>query len=584
MKTNSFQFISRHRDHLLQIISVLTLLFSVSAFLFYVKDDTYITFRFSRNLVEWGEIAFNRGVRVEGYTNFLWMIILTIPAMLKTDMVIFAKTVSLLFSAGAVYFVWKISSFLNKDTSDGYLSSFSSAMIFASGTSLALWTMSGLENGLFMFLILAGIYYTASSKKIFGAVFLTLSCMTRPEGHLFLIAGAGIIAIRTFKERRITKQDIIWALIPFTALGIYHVFRYTYFGSLMPNTFLVKGSPRLDDVFRINTVNGFSIEGASVEYIKGFLDFNFNKFPVLLSFAALMTRDRKRLLMNLFFLLIVAAFFIYHIRIGRDSMIFYRLFLPAMPFIAILSVEGIKNIASLVQIPHNFSRFAPIVLTVPLCAGMLLFTHADENSFLNSYMDKSQRSHQELGHYLNEHAKQGETVAFQDMGGTPYIAKEISFFDTIGIVDPWMGKELGKIKYNPFLRNEKMNTPAGKAEILEFSSKFRDHLFNEVDPERVVFIAYSPKPDGKNMSEALKSIDTNLIRNRNVRPEKYSNELVIDENSAKTAESLFAPYLAGNKYYHGLYSDSRFSNRYKLESYWRRTEGYWIVLFKKFPL
>lgn len=581
MKTNKYPALQKYREHFAFLIPFLVLAVSVSAFLNYIKDDTFITFRFSRNLVEWGEIAFNHGTRVEGYTNFLWMVILSIPVIFKIDQTVFAKIVSFIFSTGAVFYLFKTVSFLNRESRLGIISSVSTAVIFASGTSFALWTMSGLENGLFMFLILAGIYYTISSKNLAGSVFLTLSCMTRPEGHLFLAAGAIIVAAIAIRERKISKNHLIWALIPATVLGIYHIFRYTYFGSLMPNTFLVKGSPELDDVFRISFSGGFSIEGASVEYIKGFLDFNFNKYLILISFASLLTLKKELLLRNLFFMSIIAVFFLYHVKIGRDSMIFYRLFLPAVPFIAILAVEGVKNIAALLRFSSDSSQWAPVFIAVPACAGMMFFTHSEENRFLNSYLEKSQRSHQELGLYLNKHAKPGETAAFQDMGATPYIASEISFFDTIGIVDPWMGKELNRIKYNPFLRSEKMRTPEGKNQIRLFSEKFRNHLFSDINPEWVAFIAYSPKPDGKNMSEALKSIDISLIRNKNVRPDKYSNELVINENTVKAVESLFGPYLANNKYYHGLYSDARFETSYKIESYWRRTEGYWIVLFKK---
>ena len=37
----------------------------------FVTDDAYISFVFSRNLAEHGELTFNLGQPVEGYTNFL---------------------------------------------------------------------------------------------------------------------------------------------------------------------------------------------------------------------------------------------------------------------------------------------------------------------------------------------------------------------------------------------------------------------------------------------------------------------------------------------------------------------------------
>jgi hypothetical protein len=42
----------------------------------FVSDDAYISFRYARNLAEHGQLVFNLGERVEGYTNFLWTVLL----------------------------------------------------------------------------------------------------------------------------------------------------------------------------------------------------------------------------------------------------------------------------------------------------------------------------------------------------------------------------------------------------------------------------------------------------------------------------------------------------------------------------
>jgi hypothetical protein len=42
----------------------------------FVTDDAYISFVFSRNFAEHGQLAFNVGQPVEGYTNFLWTFVL----------------------------------------------------------------------------------------------------------------------------------------------------------------------------------------------------------------------------------------------------------------------------------------------------------------------------------------------------------------------------------------------------------------------------------------------------------------------------------------------------------------------------
>src|SRR5262245_41477338 len=42
----------------------------------FVTDDAYISFVYSRNLAEHGELTFNLAQPVEGYTNFLWTFVL----------------------------------------------------------------------------------------------------------------------------------------------------------------------------------------------------------------------------------------------------------------------------------------------------------------------------------------------------------------------------------------------------------------------------------------------------------------------------------------------------------------------------
>jgi hypothetical protein len=41
-----------------------------------IVDDSFITYRYAENLVAGNGLVFNVGERVEGYTNFLWTLLL----------------------------------------------------------------------------------------------------------------------------------------------------------------------------------------------------------------------------------------------------------------------------------------------------------------------------------------------------------------------------------------------------------------------------------------------------------------------------------------------------------------------------
>ena len=57
----------------------------------FVTDDAFISFVYAKNLVEHGALVFNLGERVEGYTNFLWTVILAGAIKLGLDPVLCAK-------------------------------------------------------------------------------------------------------------------------------------------------------------------------------------------------------------------------------------------------------------------------------------------------------------------------------------------------------------------------------------------------------------------------------------------------------------------------------------------------------------
>ena len=53
----------------------------------YLSDDAFITMRYARNFAQGLGLVFNPGERVEGFTSFLWTIILAVPRLFNQDMV-----------------------------------------------------------------------------------------------------------------------------------------------------------------------------------------------------------------------------------------------------------------------------------------------------------------------------------------------------------------------------------------------------------------------------------------------------------------------------------------------------------------
>jgi hypothetical protein len=54
-------------------------------FVNFAFDDAFISFRYAENLVEGRGLVFNPGERVEGFSNPLWTLLLTLPVLLGAD-------------------------------------------------------------------------------------------------------------------------------------------------------------------------------------------------------------------------------------------------------------------------------------------------------------------------------------------------------------------------------------------------------------------------------------------------------------------------------------------------------------------
>ena len=75
----------------------------------FVQDDAYISFRYADNLVHGLGLVWNPGERVEGYTNFLWVLIIATGLKLGLSAPVVAVTVGLLLFPLGLFLLYQIS-------------------------------------------------------------------------------------------------------------------------------------------------------------------------------------------------------------------------------------------------------------------------------------------------------------------------------------------------------------------------------------------------------------------------------------------------------------------------------------------
>ena len=129
-------------------------------------DDAYITLRYARNLVEGRGISWNAGeAAVEGYSNFLFLIISTFALWLGLDPLIALKATSVVALAGTLLVLFRIGRIWLAP-----IYALLPLLFLINYHGTILWSVSGLETAVYQFLVAAavGMLLQAGGIEVFG--------------------------------------------------------------------------------------------------------------------------------------------------------------------------------------------------------------------------------------------------------------------------------------------------------------------------------------------------------------------------------------------------------------------------------
>jgi len=329
-------------------ISLLALFLVHSWFYRFLTDDAFISFRYARNLSEGAGLVFNPGFeRVEGYTNFLWVLLLGLFATLGLAPERVANILSIIASVGLFLLVMQVS--LRDARSDAQRRPLwillLPTLLFAATRSIAVWSTSGLETRLFELLLVAGILRAeheteqarigARNTWTLSCLLLGLACLTRPDGVLIL---GGTLVARAILEFRRGILSLGAAArgcaIPFSLVALHLAFRLLYYNDWVPNTYYAKVGGETWWSMGLKYLTAFSIEYGVV-------------FWVPLIAVAIMRAARSPLLASRVVLYAGALvpFILYVLSIGGDHFE-YRVLDIVFPCGYLLLAAGAAGLAS----------------------------------------------------------------------------------------------------------------------------------------------------------------------------------------------------------------------------------------------
>lgn len=212
----------------------------------WVIDDAFISFRYAQNLVNGAGLVFNAGERVEGYTNFLWTLMMALALWLGQDPIIIASISTLILAFVIVSLTLVVGEALAGPTW-----AWVAALLVALSSPFLLYTSrgSGMETALFTALLLLVLFLVQHQRIGWAGSLTALTMMTRPDG-LILAVVVGIVCIVTpFDEKNrqqppkggTTRMGVVRYLLPILLIfGPYFAWRWSYYGYPLPNTFYVK--------------------------------------------------------------------------------------------------------------------------------------------------------------------------------------------------------------------------------------------------------------------------------------------------------------------------------------------------------
>ena len=423
------------RNWLVPLVSILMLIVISVLFWQFTVDDSYISFRYAQNLADGFGIVFNPGERVEGYSNFLWILILSLFAGMGFDLVVTAKVLGVLFSAATLLVLWKAGLWLNKGQVDRI--THIAPILCASNAAYGAWGIGGLEPPLFSFLITCSVLRllqerTNGSRFPWSGLLLGLTAIARPEGILFTFLWMAVVAGSQIRNPRNLRPSLYGSLRLFFSLslfGVYLAWRFWYYGHWLPNTFYAK------------TGGGLNQIRDGLVYAGSFFLNNGIIFLPLLVLAALRSYDRDRTepLWLIFFLVIGYMGFV--VIAGGDWMPLYRLFVPILPLFFLLVQEAVRLVLDIAP-SYPWVRTG-LVLTLIAVVPLTLFQAARFQKYLLLEQVNFECS---VIDWLEENAPPKASIALQLAGAIPFYTR-LYTIDRMGLLDPHISRLPGGLHH-----------------------------------------------------------------------------------------------------------------------------------------
>jgi arabinofuranosyltransferase len=384
-------------------------------------DDAYISFRYAANFVNGYGLVFNVGERVEGYTNFLWTILLAICGWSGFDIVKAGMYLGVVFGCTAIVLTCLIAGFVAHERGWPAWLRWIPPILLACYPGWSYWAFSGMETTflacLTLLFLLSGCLAPRSNKHlVLAAVFGVMAALTRWEMILLWLV---VVFSQLFDDSRRISTRLVRAgiLLSLLIIGFYSYFawRIDYYGDLLPNTYYAKvGSSFFERLPR-----GLVYTGELA--ISWWL-------PVSLVLWLTNCRHRCSAILIASFLVFMG----YVTWTGGDHFAWLRFYIPVLPIAAIMAAEVIKLLA---VFPEHM-RFQGVLRVLVVAALLSVFVGTAERIDYFSAQKHHEFVHwwKQVGQWAAETFPPDYRLAVIPAGAIPYLSRH-PILDLMGLTD-----------------------------------------------------------------------------------------------------------------------------------------------------
>jgi hypothetical protein len=354
------------------LLAAAAVLLVVHAFTYnFITDDAYISFVYARNLAEHGELTFNPGWYIEGYTNFLWTVLLGLGMVVHIPPELTAKVLGAAFAVVTLFCAFRL-----VERGLGRRSPWAAlpAFLLAESSGFACWTSGGLETQLFTMLVVIALDGLVAAEDPAdrralprAGLALALAAMTRPEGLFVAAVFGGVRLVSNLlhrRERRVVgRPELLGAASFLVVWAPWFAWRYWYYGYPFPNTYYVKATGAW-----ASPSYASQMVHAGLYYIWVWLNQTKLLFALPIVAVGLVTARTRtpRFTLCLACALLAVVYVPYTISVGGDFMGLHRFIMPLFVVAALALTLGLEWLVA--RLPANLQKHAGVGVAVAIAA------------------------------------------------------------------------------------------------------------------------------------------------------------------------------------------------------------------------